>query len=127
MADTTLSKKREEMPQGPLDQCHGGQGSLAWVGVLGREDLPGRLLNFVHDDVLAPGVSIGLHQHLADEEYYYILSGEGTMTLDDRRFPVRAGDITAVFPGGRHALENTGSADLRLVVISVGPASGDRP
>ena len=47
-------------------------------------------LNFLHDDVLAPGVSIGPHAHRGDEEYYYILSGRGTMTLDGRRFAVAA-------------------------------------
>ena len=120
MTSTTLIKTRATMPQGPLDQCHGGKGTLAWIGVLGREDLPGRQVNFVHDDVLAPGVSIGLHPHTEDEEYYYIISGQGTMTLDEQRFEVSAGDITAVFPGGRHALENTGTADLRLLVFSVG-------
>lgn len=127
MSGTTLLKRREEMPRAPLAQCHDGQGALAWTGVLGPEDLPGRLLNFVHDDVLAPGVSIGLHQHRDDEEYYYVVAGEGTMTLDDQHFPVRAGDLTAVFPGGRHALENTGTAELRIIVFSVGPARGNTP
>lgn len=127
MGDTTLLRRREEMPRAPLPQCHGGRGALDWVGVLGPEDLPGRLLNFVHDDELAPGVSIGLHEHLDDEEYYYIVSGEGTMTLGDQRFPVRAGDLAAVFPGGRHALENTGTAELRIIVFSVGPARTNTP
>ena len=54
-----------------------------------------------------------------DEEYYYIVSGNGTMTLDDERCEVAVGDIAAVFPGGAHALENTGDADLRIIVISV--------
>ncbi len=56
-----------------------------------------------------------------DEEYYYIVSGQGVMTLDDEEFEVRAGDITAVFPGGRHALRNTGTTDLRFIVICANP------
>jgi mannose-6-phosphate isomerase-like protein (cupin superfamily) len=54
-----------------------------------------------------------------DEEYYYIVSGEGTMTLDGESMKVTGGDITAVYPGGMHALENTGTEDLRIIVISV--------
>lgn len=119
MANTVLIKRRPDMPQAPLEQCHGGKGALAWVGVLGREDLPGRRVNFVHDDVLAPGVSIGLHEHTGDEEYYYIIAGQGTMTLGEENFSVAAGDITAVFPGGSHALKNTGNEDLRILVFSV--------
>jgi len=78
---------------------------------------PGGHLKFVHDDVLAPGVSIGLHTHIDDEEYYYILEGRGVMTLDGERFEVQAGDITAVYPGGEHWLENTSDADLRMIVV----------
>jgi len=116
---TVLLKKRRDMPRGPLAECHGGKGALDWVRVLDGRDVAGRAVNFIHDNVLAPGVSIGLHEHTDDEEYYYIVAGTGMMTLDDRRVEVAAGDVAAVFPGGKHALENTGSDDLRIIVISV--------
>lgn len=116
---TTLLRKRGDMPHGPLKHCHGGKGSLDWIRVLDGDSLRGRRLRFVHDDVLPPGASIGAHRHETDEEYYYILSGTGVMTLDDRPCDVSAGDIAAVFPGGTHALENSGSGDLRLIVFSV--------
>ena len=114
-----LLKTRAQMPRKSLQGCHDGNGVLDWVGVLGSDDLEGRRLNFLHDDVLPPGVSIGLHKHSADEEYYYIVSGQGVMTLDDKCFEVSAGDVTGVFPGGAHALENTGAEDLRVIVISL--------
>jgi len=118
MQATTFLKKRKDMRHEPLENCHGGLGALDWIEVLDSNDLKGRGLNFVHDDVLPSGVSIGAHRHTGDEEYYYIVSGKGMMTLDDVRFEVAAGDITAVYPGGVHGLENTGSDDLRLIVIS---------
>lgn len=114
-----LVKKHPQMPHEPLEQCHGGNGALDWTEVLGTEDLKGRKVRFIHDDILAPGVSVGLHEHTDDEEYYYILSGHGIMELNGERMEVTAGDITAVFPGGKHSLENTGREDLRMLVISV--------
>jgi quercetin dioxygenase-like cupin family protein len=119
MNKTTLLKKREEMVREPLENCHDGVGALDWTIVLDHNDLKGRVLNFIHDDILPPGVSIGYHKHSGDEEYYYIVSGEGTMTLDGESMKVTGGDITAVYPGGMHALENTGTEDLRIIVISV--------
>ena len=119
MPGTALLKKRAEMQRQPLPECHHGHGALDWTNVLAAADLAGRHLNFFHDDVLAPGVSIGVHHHSQDEEYYYILSGRGKMTLDGELFPVAAGDITAVYPGGCHGLENDGDEDLRIIVISV--------
>jgi len=119
MNATSLMKRRKDMPQEPLNACHGGVGSVQWVGVISHQDLAGKRLRFVHDDVLPPGTSIGVHPHHDDEEYYYILEGCGMMTLDSERFEVRPGDIAAVFPGGEHGLENNSDADLRLIVISV--------
>jgi oxalate decarboxylase/phosphoglucose isomerase-like protein (cupin superfamily) len=118
---TTLLKRRDEMPRRPLPNCHDGIGSLDWTEVLNTEDLPGRAMKFFHDDIIPPGASIGIHVHADDEEYYYFLSGEGLMTLDGRTFPVAAGDITAVFPGGSHGLENTGTTDMRIIVVCVEP------
>lgn len=54
--------------------------------------------NFMIYDI-PPGASEGVHLHnLSDpalgpyEEYYYIVSGSGIMTVDDEKFPVTAGD-----------------------------------
>lgn len=116
---TTLIRKRSEMKRVPLERCHGGEGALDWTTGLDGKDLPGRRLRFVHDDVLAPGVSIGFHEHAEDEEYYYVVTSSGTMQLDERQFDVSAGDIAAVYPGGRHALANNSVEDLRIIVFSV--------
>ena len=119
MDKTTFMKKRKDMPRQPLKNCHGGNGALDWTVVLNGAELKGRGLNFVHDDILPSGASIGTHKHSADEEYYYIVSGKGIMTLDQERIAVSAGDMTAVFPGGMHGLKNTGDQDLRIIVIGV--------
>jgi uncharacterized cupin superfamily protein len=61
-----------------------------------------------------------MHAHLANEEAIYILEGEGTMRIGDRKVPVRAGDYIA-FPPGResaHQLINTSSAPLRYLCNS---------
>ena len=118
MSDTTLIVKRPAMRRQPLPNCHDGGGTLDWTEVLAPGQLEGRQLRFMHDDVLAPGVSIGVHAH-ADEEYYYILSGRGTMTLDGEEIAVGPGDITAVYPGGSHGLANDGDEELRVLVIGL--------
>jgi mannose-6-phosphate isomerase-like protein (cupin superfamily) len=119
MTDTTLIKKHPDMRHEPLENCHDGEGALDWKEVLAPDNLKDRHLNFVHDDVLAPGVSIGIHSHKDDEEYYYILAGAGTMSLDGEDCRVAAGDITAVYPGGEHGLLNDGDQDLRVLVFSI--------
>jgi len=119
MKRTSLLRKANETKQVPFPECHGGQGSVDWTDVLSGSSLQGRRLNFFHDDILKPGVTIGLHTHETDEEYYYILSGNGTMTLDEEDHQVGPGDIAAVFPGGSHALTNDSENDMRIIVFNV--------
>jgi mannose-6-phosphate isomerase-like protein (cupin superfamily) len=112
---TTLLKRKENIVTKPFDKCHDGKGAIEWTNVLGGEDLKDRHLRFFHDDIIPPGVSIGVHAH-KDEEYYYVLSGRGIMSLDSKTFEIKAGDIAAVFPGGSHGLENTGTEPMRIIV-----------
>jgi mannose-6-phosphate isomerase-like protein (cupin superfamily) len=116
---TSLLKKASETKQVPLPECHGGHGVVDWTDVLSGSPIEGRRLNFLHDDILKPGVTIGIHTHESDEEYYYILSGNGIMTLDGENHQVGPGDIAAVFPGGSHALMNDSKNDMRIIVFSV--------
>lgn len=119
MSATTVIRRCEETATRPLEHCHEGEGTLAWRDVFPRELLAGHRLRFLHDNVLPPGVSIGIHAHRDDEEYYVIIAGRGTMTLDGVAHPVGPGDVTGVFPGGSHGLVNDGDEDLRVLVFSV--------
>ena len=119
MQATTQIKKRSEMVQQPFSECHDGKGTIDWTEVLNYGGQSERRLRYIHDDTIPPGASIGIHPHKAEEEYYYIISGEGDMILDGVSHAVSAGDITAVFPGGSHGLTNTGQCDLRILVINL--------
>jgi mannose-6-phosphate isomerase-like protein (cupin superfamily) len=109
--------RRASAPSFPIASCHGGEGDLQCREYLGDYDRVSPGLKFVHDDVLMPGVSIGLHTHLGDEEVYVILSGRGTYTMDEDRVEVGEGDACIVRHGQSHALENTGAEPLRLLVV----------
>lgn len=119
MQQTSYLKKASKMKAVTLPECHGGIGAVEWTEVLSRPAVEGRRLNFFHDDTLKPGVSIGVHRHSKDEEYYYILSGHGVMILDGEEHEVGPGDIAAVFPGGTHGLRNNTQEEMRILVFSV--------
>lgn len=72
----------------------------------------------IHVNVVAPGdETTELHVHQGVDEFAYILSGSGTVSLDDGEHEVSAGDFIA-FParGPAHAMKNTGSSDLVYLV-----------
>lgn len=67
---------------------------------------------------LAPGHSIGYHQHQNNEDTYIIVSGEGVFKdKDGREVKVKAGDVTIVRKGEGHGLANTGSEPLVFIDV----------
>jgi mannose-6-phosphate isomerase-like protein (cupin superfamily) len=65
--------------------------------------------------VLHPGAAIGYHLQ-KENEVYYILGGTGTMQMNDKEFPVQAGDAILTLPGSSHGLKQTGKEDLVLLI-----------
>lgn len=59
------------------------------------------------------------HKHFTNEEAVYILSGQARLRLDDKEFPVGAGDFISFPPDGpNHQLINDGTEDLEYLCIS---------
>jgi uncharacterized cupin superfamily protein len=72
--------------------------------------------------VVPPGKAGGpRHSHRANEEMYVIFEGTGSYRYGDETFDVKAGDVLSALAGDSstaHQLRNTGSGDLRYLVIS---------
>lgn len=73
------------------------------------------------EEVLPIGKSVGRHHHLETEEVYYILQGEGRMTVGDDSREVSAGDAIFIPRGKAHTLENTGQLPMTILLVC-GPA-----
>jgi uncharacterized cupin superfamily protein len=72
--------------------------------------------------VVPPGKAAGpRHSHRANEELYVIFDGTGTYRCGDEIYEVKAGDVLSALAGDAstaHQLRNTGTTDLRYLVIS---------
>ena len=66
---------------------------------------------------LPPGAQVPIHAHKGNNETYYLVKGQGTYTDEDKKFPVKAGDVTFCQDGGTHGLENTGKEDLMFIAL----------
>ena len=72
-------------------------------------------------DILAPGMrSCPYHYHLAQEEMFVILQGEGSLRVAGELLPVRAGDVVMIPPGPEypHQFINTSDAPMHYLSIS---------
>lgn len=67
-----------------------------------------------------PGEEIVLHYH-PEEELYYIISGTGTVTLDDEEVPVGPGTAVYIAPNVVHGQRPTGNEPLYMVAVVTPP------
>lgn len=67
---------------------------------------------------LEPGDSLtfNFHKH-AQVEVYYVLAGEGIVTLSGKKHEVRKGSAIYIPGGVEHAARNIGSQALRLLYV----------
>ena len=69
--------------------------------------------------ILPPGASIGLHDHVGEDEIYIIQKGQGLMIDDGREFPVAAGDAILTGQGASHSIKNAGIEDLVVTAVII--------
>jgi quercetin dioxygenase-like cupin family protein len=56
------------------------------------------------------------HQH-ADEEFQYVIEGEGTWSLNGKEQPLKAGDLMYTRPWDWHGIRNSSDHPLRFFVF----------
>ena len=69
--------------------------------------------------VLEPGQAPPLHKHDDMEQVFYILAGEGTLTIgkEERKYPVNPGDVVLIPPSTLHSIKAKGDRVLRYLAI----------
>ena len=91
---------------------HNGGGET--VGYSFFDKTPGMKFVF-RKRALKPGSGIGYHEQKEDE-VYYVLSGRGIMTLDDKPTEIGPGTAVLTRPGSSHGLKQVGSEDLVILI-----------
>lgn len=98
---------------------HNGKGKIQFSRPFDSSDFesPWHFVDFV---ILPPSTSIGIHQHGANEEMYFIVEGTAVMTVNGSDCEVTKGDLILNKPGWSHGLRNEGEANVEVLVVEVG-------
>ncbi len=65
------------------------------------------------------------HVHTGYDEVYYVLSGSGTITLDQETHALRAGSVAVIPAGVPHSLEATSGQALEFIIFGSPPMAMD--
>ena len=68
---------------------------------------------------LQPGESIGLHSHDTNAELYYILSGEVTVTEEDKIYKLLPGDAAFCGDGHIHGMANDTQEPVSVLAVII--------
>ncbi|RKT87257.1 Cupin domain-containing protein [Saccharopolyspora antimicrobica] len=116
---TTLDEPSE------VHEMHGGELVARWKCLVRRNNMFGPW-EAVERSSLPPGAASGVHLHSRTEQFDYVVSGQGVMTINGADHPVAAGDLITTCLGTRHGIRNTGTEDLVWLVIEVsGPGMAE--
>jgi mannose-6-phosphate isomerase-like protein (cupin superfamily) len=120
---TPLKAMVQKMAQLPWKEYPGHFGGALSKELAGPETVGSSRVDF-RISRYAPMAYVQEHQHQIQEQVYYVLEGEGLLTLDDESHLMRPNDYVYVPPGVRHSFTNTGLDGLVFLVITT-PASDE--
>ena len=96
----------------------GGKGEIYITHLLTPKEMVGQCEMFAKV-VVPPKASLGTHYHHGNTETYFILSGKGQYTDNDKIYEVNPGDTTFCPDGAMHAIENIGDEDLIFIALII--------
>jgi len=107
----------------PIEAMNGGKGSAQYRRALAPSVFAGPWA-YVDHLVLPPAASTGLHLHRGVAEFYYVMSGSGSVTTSQmRQAPetagIQTGDAIPIQLSEAHSFANTGNQPLEFLIVGV--------
>jgi mannose-6-phosphate isomerase-like protein (cupin superfamily) len=90
---------------------------------MGKSDLVLSVSLFAGLNAFEPGQQHQLHTHAGQDKLYFVLEGEGDVTVGSQQARIRRGDLVLAPAGEAHSLTNPGPGRLVVMVVMAPPPS----
>ena len=100
------------------DNEHGGCGPIRFSRLLTSSSFESRV-DFVDHTILPAGSTIGRHQHIGNEEFYFVARGSPIIRVDDEEIRAVRGTVAIVRSGQSHELINDTDEDVEILVVQI--------
>ena len=75
--------------------------------------------------VVNPGKRFSLQRHQRRAEHWFLVSGEGRVTLDEELITLKPGEAVDIPTGTMHRMENLGEEELSFIEVQTGDYFGE--
>ena len=75
--------------------------------------------------VVYPGKRLSLQRHRLRSEHWYIIAGEGMVTIDGKELCLSAGQAIDINRGALHRIQNPGRENMTFIEIQTGEYFGE--
>ena len=111
-----MIKTVNEMVKELRENMRNGKGQVEVMHIFNKDEMKGKVRMFAKVTI-EPGCSIGMHEHVDEEEVYYIINGTATVNDNGNIKEVKAGDAVITGGGASHSIENTGNTTLEMIAV----------
>jgi mannose-6-phosphate isomerase-like protein (cupin superfamily) len=97
---------------------HMGSGRIVFRRLLNFGDFRASV-DFVDYTIIPPGSTIGRHEHVGNEEIYFIASGTPVVRINGEEARLEKGSVAVVRSGEWHELVNDTDEEVEILVVQV--------
>ena len=113
-----MIRKADQMEHEFRQNMRGGEGTVQIIHLFKEGEYKGNARLYARI-VLEPGASIGMHEHVGEEEIYTVIRGQAILTdstLSQEQL-MSPGDASLTLSGQSHAIRNAGAEPLEIMAL----------